>query len=93
VDSGLLGNLSHADLYTMRSKARTQAEQDALAAEEHRAFARESVRENPLMALSLLPAVPLYQLYKATGLSGARSRPSLNQLKSGLLGIKDGLVR
>ncbi len=89
--SGLLG--THAALYSARDKARTQAEHDALAAEEHRAFARESVRENPLMALSLLAAIPLYQGYKLTGLSSARSQPSWNQLKSGLLGIKEGLFR
>ena len=89
--SGLLG--THAALYSARDKARTQEEQDALAAEEHRAFARESVQQNPLMALSLLPAIPLYQMYKLTGLSGARSQPSLHQLKSGLLGIKEGLTR
>ncbi len=85
-------NLDHATLYMMRQRAKTQAEQDALAALEHRAFAREATAENPLMALPITAATPVYQLAKLLGLTQSRSAPSWNQMGQGLLGVGEGLI-
>jgi hypothetical protein len=65
--------------------------QNYLADYEHRAFAREEVQNNPLMALSLLVGTPAYAALKTLGLMRGRSDPSLRQIKSGLLGTLEGL--
>jgi hypothetical protein len=83
-----LSQLDHATLYQARSYL-PKEHQGLLAPYEHRAFAREAVGENKLMALPVAAGTMLYQPYKA--LMGARSKPSLNQLAQGLLGVKDGL--
>lgn len=83
----------HEQLYMARYQAQDQGLQDLLAAYEHRAFAREKVRENPLMALPIGASIPLYQLAKALGLTQSRSGPSLFQAGQGLLGIGEGLFR
>lgn len=85
-----LKSIPHAALYAAREYA-PKAEQNKLAAAEHRAFSREIVADNPLMALPLTAAVPAYQLYKM--FAGARSDPSLNQFEQGYAGIGDGLVQ
>ena len=87
------GLLDHATLYRMRNRAQTQDEQDMLAALEHRAFAREAVADNPLLAPSLLAAAPVYQLAKLAGMTQSRSNPSWNQLGQGLLGVGEGLLQ
>jgi hypothetical protein len=84
-----LSELDHATLYQARSYL-PKEHQGLLAPYEHRAFAREAVGENKLMALPVAAGTMLYQPYKA--LMGARSKPSLNQLAQGLLGVKDGLL-
>ena len=81
----------HAQLYMARAKATDPEIQGLLAGYEHRAFAREAVEDNPLMALSLLVATPAYQLAKMSGLTGSRSKPSMSQMGQGLLGIGEGL--
>lgn len=81
----------HAELYMRRYRATDPETQNMLAAYEHRAFAREAVGENPLMAVPIALAAPLYQLQKAAGLSGARSKPSLNQLLQGWTGVAEGV--
>ncbi len=85
-------NLDHATLYMMRQRAKTQAEQDALAALEHRAFAREAVSENPFMAAPIAVATPLYQLAKLLGMTQSRSQPSWHQMQQGLIGVGEGLL-
>jgi hypothetical protein len=84
-----LSQLDHATLYQARSHLPKEY-QSLLAPFEHRAFAREAVGENKLMALPVAAGAMLYQPYKA--IMGARSKPSLNQLAQGLLGVKDGLL-
>ena len=93
---GLLDGIDTADqveLLRRRKLAQTQAEQDILAGREHRAYARETVQGNPLMAVSLLLATPAYQVAKLGGLTGSRSKPSLSQMGQGLLGIGEGLYQ
>ena len=87
-----LRSLDHATLYRMRAAARDRALQDLLAGYEHRAFAREAVAENPLLAPSIAAATPLYQIAKAAGLTNSRSAPSMSQMGHGLLGVGEGLL-
>lgn len=91
LDPNYLATLDQPTLLGMRKRARTQAEQDQLAGYEHRAYARETVRDNPAMALSLLVATPAYQLAKIFGATNSRSAPSWGQMGQGLLGIYEGL--
>ena len=84
-----LAGLSHADLYMLRDQLPQY--QGLLAPYEHRAFAREAVSKNPLLALSIATAIPLYQLQKLFGASNARSAPSLDQMTQGYKGIWEGL--
>lgn len=83
-----LSELSHEELSKLREKSDLQA---LLAPFEHQAFAREWTRENPLNALSLLPAIPGYQLYKLLGLDKEATPPSLDQLFGGYRGLIEGL--
>lgn len=66
--------------------------QDLLSGYEHRAFAREAIKENPWLALPIATATPLYQLAKAAGLMQGRSAPSMGQMGSGLLGVGEGIL-
>lgn len=93
MDPRTLAPLDHATLWNMRDKTSDPRLQALLAPYEHRAFAREAVRDNPLMALSLLVATPLYTAGKAAGLLGARSPASWEEMKQGLLGIGEGLLK
>jgi hypothetical protein len=76
----------------MRGMAKDKDTQDMLAGYEHRAFAREAVGENPLMALPITAAIPLYQLVKLLGTTQSRSSPSWEQMGQGLMGVKEGLL-
>ena len=91
--SGLLGDprtMPHAALYALRDRLPPE-EQARIAPYEHRAFAREVVADSPLMALSLIAGVPAYQVAKALGIARSRTRPSVEQLKQGYIGIGEGL--
>jgi hypothetical protein len=93
---GLLDGIDNADQVELlrRRKLATDPEMQALlAGREHRAYARETVADNPLMALSLLVATPAYQLAKLGGLTNSRSSPSMSQMGQGLLGIGEGLYQ
>ena len=82
--------MSWADLLERRRNAKPE-DQEKLAPYEHRAYARETVAENPLMAPAFLMLTPGYQAYKALMGGGARTKPSLEQLKQGLLGTYEGV--
>jgi hypothetical protein len=82
--------IDHATLYAMREKNPQLTE--ALAPAEHRAFAREWVRENPYLAFpSLLFAIPAYQGAKALGLRPQATKPSLAQMAEAYKGMWEGL--
>lgn len=68
--------------------------QTVLAPYEHRAYARETTRERPLMGASLAVATPLYAAAKGLGLIGSRSGASnpAGQVSQGFKGIGEGLV-
>lgn len=90
-----LARLNQDRLLELRKSAPSQAEQNRLANYEHRAFARETVAKDPLMAPLLGVAVPAYSIAKALpkSLTGNRSRsePSLEQVRQGFNGIGDGM--
>lgn len=83
---------SHASLYRARDSAQNKDEQNALARKEHQAFAREVVTENPLMAVPLAAAIPLYTGAKALGLTNARSDASFAEMGDAYKGVGQGLM-
>jgi hypothetical protein len=85
-----LANLEHSALYNLRNRAPGTL-QNLIAPYEHRAFAREATAENPLMALPIAAAIPLYSGAKALGLIKTRSEPSLSEIGQGYLGIGEGI--
>jgi hypothetical protein len=86
-----LANLDHLELLRLRQQ--NPHLQDLLAPYEHRAWAREYVAENPVTGLLGASAlIPLYQMYKLTGQSGARSAPSIEQVIQGYKGVGEGLL-
>jgi hypothetical protein len=86
---GLLAQMDHATLYQKRAKAPKEL-QGLLSNYEHRAFAREAVQENPLLALPIAAGVPAWQVYKML-VSPGRSGVSFDQMGHGLLGVGEGL--
>jgi hypothetical protein len=85
-----LSGLSHAKLYSMRDQSNDPVVQAQLAPYEHRAFAREVIAENPLMAIPVGAAIPLYDAAKALGYGDARSPASWDSLVQGLKGWQEG---
>lgn len=85
----VLASLPHSLLYQAREYA-PREDQGRLSKYEHRAFAREAVPENPLMALSLPFAIPGYQVYKSVA-GKSRSQPSIEQALQGLVGVGEGV--
>ncbi len=65
--------------------------QAAVAPYEHRAWAREQVASNPLLAPVYAALVPGYQLAKLVRSIGARTEPSMDQLTQGMTGIAEGV--
>lgn len=59
---------------------------------EHRQFAHETVRDNPLMALPLAAAIPAYTGAKALGLTNARSPASTDEMWAGYHGLVEGML-
>lgn len=89
-----LSRLSWSDLMDLRNKYQgNQSAQDWIAPYEHRAWAREQVSQNPLLAPVYAAAVPAYQLYKLATDSndGMTSKPSLRHLAEGWRGTGEGL--
>lgn len=77
-------------LLALRREHPDPGAQARLAPFEHRAYAREEVARNPLLAPAYLALVPGYQALKLAR-GGARTAPSMEQLMQGWLGIADGL--
>lgn len=85
-----LSKMDFGTLMRARELATDRSQQNALAPYEHRAFTRQAVYDNPLMALPLGLGAVAYQPYKAyKGLS--RSDPSMTQVTQGIAGVVDGL--
>jgi soluble lytic murein transglycosylase-like protein len=93
-----LRNAPSYALVDMRARAareKDQAAQNRVAGYEHRDYVKQSVEENPLMAIPMALAAPVYQAVKALpkSITGNRSRsePSLDQLGKAYSGILAGL--
>ncbi len=91
MDNRPLAQQDHATLYMQRERTRNKTDQNRIAPYEHRAFAREATAENPLMAVPIGLAAPLYQLSKSIPGLESRSDPSMDQLLHSWLGIVEGL--
>lgn len=88
-----LASMDWTDLIALRSQFNENpAAQKKISPYEHRAYAREAVAENPLNAIGYTFMIPGYQAAKAVGLLGARTQPSLDQLKHGYKGVGEGLL-
>jgi len=85
-----LAQIPHALLYNARTKV-PKEQQNLISPYEHRAFAREAVMEDPLMALPIAASVIPYQLYKAID-GRSRSTPSIDQVLQGFMGVGEGLI-
>lgn len=86
-----MAGMDHASLYQMRERlGRNSSMQGDISPYEHRAFAREATKDNPLMGLPIAAATPLYQLYKMAT-SQSRSRPSIDQITQGWTGVGEGI--
>lgn len=82
--------MSWAELLEARRKTNDPKLQELLAPYEHRAYARETVADQPWMAPVFPPMIAGYQLLKAAR-GGARTKPSMAQVGHGLLGTWEGL--
>ena len=85
------------DHMTLLARRMGSPRDEGLAADEHRAFAREWVQGNLLRALVMAGLVPGYQVAKLLGrpfgvLDGG-TPASLGQMGAGYRGILEGLVR
>jgi hypothetical protein len=85
-----LRSLPHDLLYSARMHV-PKEQQGLLSPYEHRAYTKEAVYDNPLMALPLAFATPAYQGYKY--FAGSRSAPAMKQVTEAYGGIKDGLLK
>jgi hypothetical protein len=86
--------MSHSELMMLRNQyPGTSNMQNVLAPYEHRAFAREQAQNKPISTAITMPfLIPGYTAAKALGLHGARSEPSLDQIKQGYTGLAEGLL-
>lgn len=86
-----LARMPWSDLYQLRLRNPSPDLQARIAPFEHRAYARETVANDPLQAPVMAMAVPGYQLLK-TFVGKSRTRPSMSQVTQGLQGVKEGLI-
>jgi hypothetical protein len=91
-----LDAMSHSDLVRLRDRNPDSEIQKLLAPYEHQAFSREATKENPLMALPIALATPLYAGAKALGIApkgeGEQTPASWKQVGKGFQGIGEGLA-
>jgi hypothetical protein len=86
-----LESMGHFELMEKRSGAKTKEEQNRLAPYEHRAWAREYVKENPTAAVVLPGLIMAYNAAKGMGMREGRSDPSADAILEGLKGTVEGL--
>lgn len=87
-----LSEMSWEQLLEKRRQTTDPEEQARLAPFEHRAYAREYVRENPLAAPGMAMFAPAYAVAKKLGLARGRTEPSMDQMFAGIEGVGEGLV-
>ena len=91
-----LATMSHADLFNLRdANSGDYKVQQALAPYEHQAFAREATAANPLMAVPIALATPIYSAAKMLGYGSSdrdTTAPTLSEIGKGLRGVGQGLL-
>jgi hypothetical protein len=89
-----MSKMSFIELSGLRYKYDKDTEkQKKIAPFEHRAYAREAVTDNPLLApLFAAFLIPGYQVAKAVGAHGSRTGVDRRQVVEGLLGVGEGIV-
>lgn len=83
--------MSWEDLLHLRKGATTKEQQNKIAPYEHRAWAREYVKDNPEAALILPGLIMGYNAAKAIGLKEGRSDASAAAILEGLKGTIEGI--
>ena len=87
-----LGKRSWDELVQLRALTQDPEHQKILAPPEHRAWAREYVRDNPAAAPVVGLMVPGYYLAKKTGAMSARTPADLDQVSAGWEGMAEGFA-
>lgn len=82
---------SWKELLELRRKASTKEEQNVIAPYEHRAYAREYVKENPEAALVMPGLILGYNTLKAVGEKEGRSDASFKTILEGMKGAIEGI--
>ncbi len=92
-DPKQMARMSWDDLYMMRLDPSLQGRdtQNLIAPYEHRAYAREQVRDNLGKAGLMALMIPGYQAFKSVK-GRSRSGASLDQIQQGLLGVGEGAL-
>jgi hypothetical protein len=95
--SGLLGDLTDEQLSGMTFEELNRLRDEAgpemqkrIAPYEHQQFVRQLLREKPWLSPAMLVGTLGYQPAKAVGFVGARTPPSFDQLRRGLMGWAQG---
>ena len=94
ISEPMLEGMSHSALNLLREYNLDNKEaQTMLAPYEHQAFAREATEENPLYAVPIALATPLYAAAKSVGamVDSTTTKPSLKQVGMGLKGVGQGI--
>jgi len=86
-----LEDMSHHELLMLRKANPELFMQEALAPIEHKAFAREYVRDNPYAAPGIAMMAPAYALAKMLRAQKGRTEPSMDQIFGGWAGTTEGL--
>ena len=86
--------MSWKELVSIRQANKGDKElQEKIAPFEHRAYARELVKDSPSTAILLPFLIPGYQVAKGMGMDSIEATPpSMEQLKEGFAGLYEGLV-
>ncbi len=82
---------SWQELLALRGSNPDPEVQRQIAPYEHRAYARETVADSPVLGTAqMVMGIPTYQLIKALR-GGSRTPPSLDQVTQGYKGVWEGL--
>lgn len=95
-DESNFASMPWSDLYQLRMKTTDPLQQALIAPYEHRAYAREQVRDNPLNAPlyagALIPGYQAAKMAKLISSDSTSTAPSWDQVTQGLTGVGEGLA-
>lgn len=93
-----MAQMSWSDLIALRRKLKTRAGQNLVAPYEHRAYMREftngpgSAAVNAMLTLGYTPYKMMTNWYNQKS-DPSLSDPSVNELRQGLIGVYEGMMR